>query len=163
MAEENRQYLLSQVFGDGRLLLTRLFGKGRIAWLRARHLRLGRYGEDIACRLLEEEGTEILCRNFRHNHQELDIVAREDDGTLCFVEVKTRRWREGVSPAEAVDEEKRRLLSLAARAYMRQIGWKQEHCRFDIIEVLVSASGNLMATNHIRGAFGIHTLMKYYR
>ena len=63
---------------------------GRIAWLRRRHLRHGRYGEDIACRLLEAENLEILCRNYRNRHLELDIVARDDNGTLCFVEVKTR-------------------------------------------------------------------------
>jgi len=139
-----------------------IWGRSRIAWLRARHLRLGLYGEDVACRLLEEEGAEVLCRNFRHEHQELDIVAREDDGTLCFVEVKTRRWREGVSPAEAVDAEKRRLLIRAARAYMRRIGWKQGSIRFDIIEVIVSQSGNLMTTNHIRNAFGSHSSSKQH-
>lgn len=125
----------------------------RIAWLRRRHLRFGRYGEDIACRLLEAEGLDVLCRNFRNRHQEIDIVARDRQGTLCIVEVKTRRWHPGVSPAEAVNAEKQRLLVSAARKYVREARLEEVPLRFDIVEVFLSDFGNLLGTNHLHGAF----------
>ena len=37
-------------------------------------LRLGRQGEDIACRYLESIGHTILERNWRSGHLEIDIV-----------------------------------------------------------------------------------------
>ncbi len=66
---------------------------------RAAHLRLGRRGESLACRLLEESGCTILARNWRCAAGELDIVAR-DGTTLVFAEVKSRRMRPDRRPGE---------------------------------------------------------------
>ena len=54
--------------------------------LRRAHLRLGRRGERAAARLLENTGSEILCRNYRAGRDEIDLVVRENC-ILCFVEV----------------------------------------------------------------------------
>jgi Holliday junction resolvase-like predicted endonuclease len=58
------------------------------------HLALGKAGEEAAGALLERSGFRILDRNWRpagaRRGLELDLVA-ECDGTLVFVEVKTRR------------------------------------------------------------------------
>ncbi|NLF94176.1 MAG: YraN family protein [Oligosphaeraceae bacterium] len=108
----------------------------RLAWLRRRHLRLGRQGENAACRMLENAGVEVLCRNYRHGRAEIDIVAR-DGPVLCFIEVKTRRSRPGVRPAEAVDAGKRRRILWCARHYLHAIAAPGLERRFDIIEVTV--------------------------
>ena len=103
--------------------------------LRRAHLRLGRRGERAAARLLENTGCEILCRNYRAARDEIDLVARENC-ILCFVEVKTRRYKPGIRPAEAVDAEKRRHIMRGARRYLREIGSPELPIRFDIIEVI---------------------------
>ncbi|MDD3953757.1 MAG: YraN family protein [Lentisphaeria bacterium] len=103
--------------------------------LRRAHLRLGRRGERAAARLLENTGSEILCLNYRAGHDEIDLVARENC-VLCFVEVKTRRYKPGIRPAEAVDAEKRRHIMRGARRYLREIGSPELPIRFDIIEVI---------------------------
>ena len=103
--------------------------------LRRAHLRLGRRGERAAARLLENTGGEILCRNYRSGRDEIDLVARENC-ILCFVEVKTRRFKPGIRPAEAVDAEKRRHILRGARRYLREIGSPELPIRFDIIEVI---------------------------
>ncbi len=103
--------------------------------LRQTHLRLGRRGERTAARLLENTGCEILCRNYRAGRDEIDLVARENC-ILCFVEVKTRRYKPGIRPAEAVDAEKRRHIMRGARRYLREIGSPELPIRFDIIEVI---------------------------
>jgi len=103
--------------------------------LRRAHLRLGRRGERAAARLLSNTGCEILCRNYRAGRDEIDLVVRENC-VLCFVEVKTRRFKPGIRPAEAVDAEKRRHIMRGARRYLREIGSPELPVRFDIIEVI---------------------------
>ncbi len=50
---------------------------------------VGKIGEDIACEYLREKKYKILHRNKKWPWGELDIIARQHDGTLVFVEVKT--------------------------------------------------------------------------
>ena len=51
---------------------------------------LGRLGEDLAARHLEQAGWQIVARNWRTRRGEIDIVARDGEW-LVFVEVRTRR------------------------------------------------------------------------
>lgn len=61
----------------------------------------GELGESYAESLLKKSGYKILEKNFRSKFGEIDIVAIHQ-GTLVFVEVKTRTsWRYG-KPEEAV-------------------------------------------------------------
>ena len=55
----------------------------------AHHNDFGKWGEDVAVNDLQENGFEILARNWRHEHKEIDIIAQRE-GKLYFVEVKTR-------------------------------------------------------------------------
>lgn len=103
---------------------------------RAAHLRLGRRGERLACRLLGALGLEILARNFSGARGEIDIVAREAD-TLCFIEVKTRHRLHRDRPAAAVGAGKRQNLVRTAHQYLREIGNPPLNYRFDIIEALL--------------------------
>jgi putative endonuclease len=100
-------------------------------WLAARtlppedlptHQLTGRRGEEAAYFYLRGRGYTIIARNYRspHHRGELDLVGWERD-VLCFIEVKTRTTRD-VKPAEAaVDRDKQRELSLAARDFLRQM------------------------------------------
>ena len=54
----------------------------------AKHLEIGRLGEDIACRFLKEKGFKVVERNYWKKWGEIDIVA-EKEGVLRFIEVKT--------------------------------------------------------------------------
>ncbi len=125
----------------------------RFQQAKARHLQLGRRGERLAARALREVGLELLARNYRGPSGEIDLVARQG-GTLCFVEVKTRR-RQGVwSPASAVGHAKRQHIGRTARAYLRAIGRPDVPCRFDIVEVLLDGN-RLQAIRHWPHAFGV--------
>ena len=107
--------------------------------LRRQCSRIGRRGEESASRYLENAGYESLCRNYRapHGVGELDLVVRDAAGTLCFVEVKTRREKPGweLRPAWAVGPAKQRRLRRAAQAYLRALGRPGLTVRFDVIEV----------------------------
>jgi len=50
--------------------------------------RVGRIGEDVACKYLVKQGFLIVERNFWKKFGEIDIVAKKD-GILHFIEVKS--------------------------------------------------------------------------
>ena len=90
----------------------------------AAHNELGKEGELLAANHLQSEGYVIRHRNWRCGHKELDIVA-EKDGTLVFVEVKTRKDVLFGLPEDAVTNGKIRRIVSSADAYLRKYGRKR--------------------------------------
>ena len=83
--------------------------------------RLGARGEELAARHLEARGFEVVDRNFRTRHGELDVIAR-DARFLVFCEVKTRivrpRTPRGLGPFAAVGPRKQRQVRAMAREWL---------------------------------------------
>ncbi|MEK7640761.1 MAG: YraN family protein [Patescibacteria group bacterium] len=52
---------------------------------------IGAIGEDLACDFLIKKGYKILKRNYWKPWGELDIIAKDRDGVIVFVEVKAMR------------------------------------------------------------------------
>ena len=77
----------------------------------------GREGELIASRFLSSKGFEIIARNFRIDHKEVDIIAREGE-FLVFVEVKFGRVGSFGEPVEWVGPRKKKNLIEAAKLYL---------------------------------------------
>ena len=100
----------------------------------ASHLQTGNWGEELAAAYLRDKGYVILERDWHSGHRDIDIVARGMDGTVVFVEVKTRSTRY-IEPALAVDREKQRNLLFSINHYL-----KYHHIdggyRFDVITVV---------------------------
>lgn len=117
----------------------------------SRTAALGRWGEQLAAEHLRADGLELLARNWRCDIGELDIVARETDGTVVFVEVKTRGGTGFGLPAEAVGQVKaRKLRTLARRWLMENPG--APALRFDVIGI-VRRPGERPEISHLRSAF----------
>lgn len=112
---------------------------------------LGRRGEGRAVRYLESLGYEIVERNYRCRHGEIDVIAR-DGGDLAFVEVKTRRTDEDGCPSAAVDLRKRRRIVLSAWNYLQEKDLGEIDCRFDVAEVYF-VDGRRVRVDLIKGAF----------
>ena len=108
----------------------------------AAHNELGKEGELLAANHLQSEGYVIRHRNWRCGHKELDIVA-EKDGTLVFVEVKTRK--------DAVTNGKIRRIVSSADAYLRKYAIDLP-VRFDLITIVTGENG-LPRLRHIEDAF----------
>lgn len=98
------------------------------------HLTLGKIGEDIAVKHLQERGYFILHRNWRSGHKELDIVARDGE-ELVVVEVKTRRNNLYGNPEDAIDDRKIRKIVSATDSYVRKYRVDLS-IRFDIITII---------------------------
>ena len=109
--------------------------------------------ERAAERALTAAGYGILERNFssRAARGEIDLVA-EENGVLCFVEVKGRRSVAFGSPAEAVTSEKERRVARAARAWLARSGKAERDCRFDVVCVTENGGGD-PSIEIIRDAF----------
>jgi len=91
-------------------------------------------GEDRAVDFLTRKGYSILARNYRFEHGEIDIIARDGD-ELVFVEVKTRRSIRFGTPEDAVSDHKRKQLRKTAEGYLFQNDIEDVACRFDVIAV----------------------------
>ena len=113
----------------------------------AAHNELGKWGEDLAAEYLQEKGYEILERDWKSGHYDLDIVAREGD-TLVVVEVKTRRNRLFGDPEEAIDHKKLRSLQSAINHYIKSHP-ASRNVRFDIISI-VGTIGSQPEIDHIK-------------
>lgn len=97
---------------------------------------LGSRYEDMASAFLEQQGYEILERNFRDRHGEIDIIAK-DGRYLVFVEVKYRRNRKKGYPEEAVGFHKQQHIRSAARYYLYSRHYGEDTpCRFDVVSIL---------------------------
>lgn len=99
---------------------------------------IGKIGEDLAVNYLANKGYQILERNWRSGHKEIDIIALDGE-TLVSVEVKTRKSELFGEPEIAVGMMKQRMLIWAADAYVR---YKQLNVdvRFDIISIVFTDS-----------------------
>lgn len=115
----------------------------------AKHNELGKQGEDIAVQYLTDKGYEILERNWRNIHKEVDIIAK-DGQFLVFVEVKARRSNEYGEPDLAVTKRKQRMLIAAANAYITRNKLDVE-TRFDIISIIFKDGESVI--DHIEDAF----------
>lgn len=100
-----------------------------------RNLReLGTEKEEEAIAFLKAQGYRILCHSYRCRFGEIDVIG-EEDGYLCFIEVKYRRdpLASGF-PEQAVDLKKQRVISRIAMFYLTYV--KKDlsvPCRFDVV------------------------------
>jgi putative endonuclease len=101
----------------------------------AAHNELGKWGEDLAADYLQHKGYTIVERDWKSGHRDIDIIARDTNGTLIFVEVKTRRNTLFGNPEEAVNYQKLQSLKSAMNHYVKYCRFNGE-VRLDIITVV---------------------------
>ena len=102
--------------------------------------QVGDEGEGRALAHLQRHGLTLVQRNYRvaagpnARGAEVDLILRERDGTLVFVEVKARKSSDFGGAAGSVSVGKQRSLVLAARHYLR--AWATPPpCRFDVVAI----------------------------
>lgn len=97
---------------------------------------LGQQGEVAAVLFLQKKKMRIRDRNWRAEGVlqgfELDIVA-EDQGTLVFVEVKTRASDADIPIYTAFSKQKQSKVVKAAQLYLDTTNQWDSPCRFDLI------------------------------
>ena len=117
--------------------------------------KTGRLGEIYAAKYLASKGYNVIETNFKNSIAEIDIIAADTDGTLCFVEVKTRKNKNYGHGADFIYKSKIQKMILGARSYTAT-HTDAGNIRFDIIEVYgeILPSGFFVSEiNHIKNAF----------
>jgi putative endonuclease len=119
--------------------------------------RTGQIAEDLVAGRLVGAGWEILERNARTRHGELDIVAL-DGRTLVFIEVKAARHGTSFGPERpilSIDFRKQRRVRRLASAWMseRRSLPRYEEIRFDAVGVTLDRADRPVDLDYIKGAF----------
>jgi putative endonuclease len=115
---------------------------------------LGRQGEDLAHRYLQDKNYRIVARNYRtpNGSAELDIIARQGP-TVVFVEVKSRESNEFGLPERNVDRDKRRNIIRGAYDFLRRSGHDPKQVRFDIVSITVGPE--VTQLRHLENVFNL--------
>ena len=79
---------------------------------------LGRWGEKYCEKFLRKKGYKTLTRNFSCKTGEIDLIMVDGEGTIVFVEVKTRSADQLAPPESSVTLDKQRKAARTAR-----FGW----------------------------------------
>jgi len=116
--------------------------------------KLGKLGEDTACRFLKMHRYKIIERNFRSRFGEIDIIAKDNQGDiLVFVEVKTRMGDIFGLPEESVIYSKQQKLIKTVLFYLQG---KREFAdmdfRIDVMGIEVDQDCRRARVKHIKNA-----------
>jgi putative endonuclease len=112
---------------------------------------LGRRGEAIAARHLEERGLTVVDRNWRCSQGEIDLVARDGTETV-FVEVKTRSGVGFGHPLESITVGKLARLRRLAAAWCEAHPGAYDRIRIDAIAVIAPRRGEV-TVEHLERVF----------
>jgi putative endonuclease len=100
----------------------------------------GDRAEALALEHLLRHGLTLVCRNYRvargphARGGEIDLILRQRDGTLVFVEVRARAGASHGGALASVTARKQQRLLLAARHYLMRLP-QLPPCRFDVVAV----------------------------
>jgi putative endonuclease len=98
----------------------------------------GDAAEARALAYLQAQGLRLVQRNYRvargprSRGGEIDLICRDRDGTLVFVEVRARRSMARGGAAASVGHAKRASLIFAAKYYLARLDTLPP-CRFDVV------------------------------
>lgn len=101
---------------------------------------IGDQAEALALAHLERQGLSLVQRNYRvargpsARGGEVDLILRDRDGTLVFVEVRARADGRFGGAAASIGHAKRRHIIHAAHHYLLRLATLPP-CRFDVVTV----------------------------
>lgn len=116
-------------------------------------MKLGAAGEQSALRYLEAKGYELVCKNFRFQRAEIDIIVKDESKKLLvFVEVKARRNRKFGEPEESITQKKIDQICKSAEGFlMKNNEFENYTRRCDVIAIMLE--GKSQTIKHYENAF----------
>lgn len=109
-----------------------------------RRVALGRAGERYAADFYRDRGAEVIGQNINYPVGEIDLIAREPDGTHVFIEVKTRSTLD-FGGAESVTPAQQRRVRVAAVCWLGERRGQEKNrvpIRFDVLLLVSRPEGN---------------------
>lgn len=118
--------------------------------------QLGDAAEEAALRHLQQHGLRLVQRNFRtpgRGGGEIDLIMREPDGTVVFVEVRRRASASRGGAGASITALKQRRIVFAARHFLLRQG-SEFPCRFDVVLIQGASDGtDVPEIQWLRAAF----------
>lgn len=111
---------------------------------------IGKYGEQIAAKYLQDRGYQIIEQNWRCDLGEIDLIAK-NKSTIVFVEVKTRNGVGYGHPFEAITKTKVHRMRQLAAAWCAQHEKSGFQIRLDAVAVLIR--DGRVAIEHLKQVF----------
>ena len=97
--------------------------------------RTGNDAELRACQYLNEQGLELIERNFHCRYGEIDLVMR-DQQTIIFVEVRFRKADSLVDGAQSITTSKQQRIIRSASYYLQRHKFNETiPARIDVVAV----------------------------
>ncbi len=106
-------------------------------------------GEDAARKYLEDKGYKIIEQNYHTKYSEIDLIVKKDN-ILIFIEVRTKRSSNFVSPEESINQKKLKKLYWNAEAYMANKKYNGQS-RVDAICIVLGYNNNIEKLEHYEG------------
>ncbi len=122
-------------------------------------LKLGDKGEKVAANFLIAQGYEIVAANFSNDKGyrlgEIDLIVKNKQGKIIFVEVKTRKnmksdSNEGIIPENAITPNKIRKLEKAANVFLKLNGLMDVAWRIDAVAIIFNYVTRKISIKHIK-------------
>ena len=110
----------------------------------------GDFGEKFVIKYLNKYGYIVLCKNFKCNYGEIDIIF-EDLDEIVFGEIKTRNGIKYGYPAEAITDIKRKHIFNTSKYFLYINKLLNKNIRYDVFEVYINNRKPII--NHIKSVF----------
>ena len=114
--------------------------------------RFGRWGEKRCEKFLKRKGLKKLTQNFSCKTGEIDLIMADIDGTIVFVEVKSRADETFAAAEDAITSIKKTRMSRAARYFLAVNNIVDRPFRFDVVTIILNCRGREKIT-HYKNAF----------
>ena len=103
--------------------------------------KLGRWSEKRCERFLHAKGLRTLARNYLCKTGELDLVMVDTDGSIVFVEVRSRTDESFTTAEATITPAKRAHIGHAARYFLAVHKIEDRPLRFDVVTLVLGRSG----------------------
>jgi putative endonuclease len=113
---------------------------------------LGKWGQKQSEKFLKKKGHRTLARNFSCRTGEIDLITAASDGTVIFIEVKTRANENFADVEAAVTLAKKQRMAKAANFFVKKHKLENLPLRFDVITVIAAEKGKPQI-RHYENAF----------
>jgi len=113
---------------------------------------LGRWGEKRCEKFLKGKGLKKLAGNFSCKTGEIDLVMVDTDGSIVFVEVRSKAEDSLVSPEQSITQTKKNRLVRAGRYFLKIHGIEDRPYRFDVVSIVLGRTGRPQI-RHYENAF----------
>ncbi|MEK7526173.1 MAG: YraN family protein [Patescibacteria group bacterium] len=99
---------------------------------------IGKLGEDLAAKLLQDKGYQIIERNWGSKWGEIDIIAKKGE-MYIFVEVKTKVGENFGPPEQMVNYRKLQQIQRMASTYAQAVNSAK---RIDVVAIVLPSGSH---------------------